>query len=112
MEHSKNILSILGYFCEYRCTIYENLITTSGSTRGSLPPSDQSPEYNRTPNLSIGFRSMPLTVRRRRCTKKPSVSRPWPQQRLGLCGNLFVEDRKSTRLNSSHRCISYAVFCL
>src|SRR3712207_7465389 len=27
----------------------------------------------------------------------------------GLC---FVEDRKSTRLNSSHANISYAVFCL
>src|SRR5437879_688918 len=25
---------------------------------------------------------------------------------------LAVSDRKSTRLNSSHRCISYAVFCL
>src|SRR5437762_8240827 len=25
---------------------------------------------------------------------------------------LQQEDRKSTRLNSSHRCISYAVFCL
>src|SRR5437879_10429533 len=25
---------------------------------------------------------------------------------------LADEDRKSTRLNSSHRCISYAVFCL
>src|SRR5437879_7579588 len=25
---------------------------------------------------------------------------------------MLVEDRKSTRLNSSHRCISYAVFCL
>src|SRR5436189_3796402 len=24
----------------------------------------------------------------------------------------IVQDRKSTRLNSSHRCISYAVFCL
>src|SRR5437762_10427491 len=24
----------------------------------------------------------------------------------------FAIDRKSTRLNSSHRCISYAVFCL
>src|SRR5437764_2101650 len=24
----------------------------------------------------------------------------------------WVRDRKSTRLNSSHRCISYAVFCL
>src|SRR5437879_9459978 len=27
-------------------------------------------------------------------------------------GNIAVRDRKSTRLNSSHRCISYAVFCL
>src|SRR5437879_8759504 len=27
-------------------------------------------------------------------------------------GRFFVRDRKSTRLNSSHRCISYAVFCL
>src|SRR5437762_10595185 len=27
-------------------------------------------------------------------------------------GDGDVEDRKSTRLNSSHRCISYAVFCL
>src|SRR5437762_12164720 len=26
--------------------------------------------------------------------------------------SLDVIDRKSTRLNSSHRCISYAVFCL
>src|SRR5437879_10400008 len=26
--------------------------------------------------------------------------------------NVQGEDRKSTRLNSSHRCISYAVFCL
>src|SRR5437879_6775650 len=27
-------------------------------------------------------------------------------------GRLGGKDRKSTRLNSSHRCISYAVFCL
>src|SRR5437879_9009405 len=27
-------------------------------------------------------------------------------------GRLTFIDRKSTRLNSSHRCISYAVFCL
>src|SRR5437763_16919816 len=26
--------------------------------------------------------------------------------------SLVSRDRKSTRLNSSHRCISYAVFCL
>src|SRR5437762_5072409 len=28
------------------------------------------------------------------------------------CSPTWVRDRKSTRLNSSHRCISYAVFCL
>src|SRR5437762_6505168 len=27
-------------------------------------------------------------------------------------GTILFLDRKSTRLNSSHRCISYAVFCL
>src|SRR5437762_8019786 len=45
----------------------------------------------------------------------PSTSNP-----LGLRGGgeggatpaLAATDRKSTRLNSSHRCISYAVFCL
>src|SRR5437879_8719918 len=33
----------------------------------------------------------------------------------GIAGNTDADraaDRKSTRLNSSHRCISYAVFCL
>src|SRR5437879_10746162 len=30
---------------------------------------------------------------------------------VSTCGD-NAEDRKSTRLNSSHRCISYAVFCL
>src|SRR5437879_13908087 len=32
--------------------------------------------------------------------------------RAGKVHSLIVLDRKSTRLNSSHRCISYAVFCL
>src|SRR5437867_9847880 len=40
---------------------------------------------------------------------------PWQRQRVnclpGLTGYWQV-DRKSTRLNSSHRTISYAVFCL
>src|SRR5437879_6967805 len=30
----------------------------------------------------------------------------------GARAERLSEDRKSTRLNSSHRCISYAVFCL
>src|ERR1017187_10611442 len=31
---------------------------------------------------------------------------------VGVKGETGLIDRKSTRLNSSHRCISYAVFCL
>src|SRR5437879_2953926 len=48
--------------------------------------------------------------------------RSWPevvqQSAIALTGiplglvEFFILDRKSTRLNSSHRCISYAVFCL
>src|SRR3712207_7285248 len=34
------------------------------------------------------------------------------QQRQDLGAGLLVADRKSTRLNSSHANISYAVFCL
>src|SRR5207244_10238543 len=35
------------------------------------------------------------------------------EYRVGEAGRLFSEiDRKSTRLNSSHQIISYAVFCL
>src|ERR1017187_9994793 len=33
---------------------------------------------------------------------------PWPI----VAWQALLTDRKSTRLNSSHRCISYAVFCL
>src|SRR5437762_10712181 len=37
------------------------------------------------------------------------VKQEIPALQLVLAGGI---DRKSTRLNSSHRCISYAVFCL
>src|SRR5437763_7653672 len=46
-------------------------------------------------------------------------TRRWTESRLAAAGGehgkvaaLAMLDRKSTRLNSSHRCISYAVFCL
>src|SRR5437867_11622442 len=38
--------------------------------------------------------------------------RPAPGRVAGPPGRLRRQDRKSTRLNSSHRTISYAVFCL
>src|SRR6266478_7359985 len=41
-----------------------------------------------------------------------SVSKPGGDELRGCCGECAPQDRKSTRLNSSHSQISYAVFCL
>src|SRR5437764_6053978 len=43
--------------------------------------------------------------------RAPELTPPRPPDRTGP-GLGARRDRKSTRLNSSHRCISYAVFCL
>src|SRR5690625_5722273 len=40
------------------------------------------------------------------------VTKPVLYQHFDSKETLYVEDRKSTRLNSSHVAISYAVFCL
>src|SRR5258707_10103396 len=49
------------------------------------------------------------TGRTRPQTLRPFFVRPRPEARLGQTEEI---DRKSTRLNSSHANISYAVFCL
>src|SRR2546426_6748021 len=52
------------------------------------------------------FRSAPRRSSRARQTASPSTPTPSTVQRR------LPSDRKSTRLNSSHLVISYAVFCL
>src|SRR5437764_8926185 len=46
-----------------------------------------------------------VSARRRDGGAECEMPAPTQEQVVGI-------DRKSTRLNSSHRCISYAVFCL
>ena len=43
---------------------------------------------------------------------KANDNRPWTTPIAGIWGPKVMLDRKSTRLNSSHWPISYAVFCL
>src|SRR5437879_8217877 len=43
---------------------------------------------------------------------EPTLGRPRVSQGAAHPTRYGSLDRKSTRLNSSHRCISYAVFCL
>src|SRR5437763_12515836 len=57
----------------------------------------------------------PATVFARALDRDPDLA--GLVERLVIVGGAWREpgdarDRKSTRLNSSHRCISYAVFCL
>src|SRR5436189_4947511 len=47
------------------------------------------------------------TARRRALSARAAAAR-----HSANCSAKTRTDRKSTRLNSSHRCISYAVFCL
>src|SRR5258708_18481716 len=55
------------------------------------------------------FRSLPHGEIR----EDPAVFRDEPDAQAGRAERRFArEDRKSTRLNSSHQIISYAVFCL
>src|SRR3712207_6914082 len=55
----------------------------------------------------------PAPVRPRRCAAGPVVDEPGAGARaVCRCHGGGDEDRKSTRLNSSHANISYAVFCL
>src|SRR5437764_8022551 len=54
--------------------------------------------------FSIGFGPQLLGFNDRHGTR-------WKLSAIPLGGYVKL-DRKSTRLNSSHRCISYAVFCL
>src|SRR5437762_12093547 len=51
--------------------------------------------------------ALPISPRKR-CSTSLTVSLSIP----AVTCSSPIRDRKSTRLNSSHRCISYAVFCL
>src|SRR5437764_8531296 len=41
-----------------------------------------------------------------------AIQKKYPNLPTLFLAEFSARDRKSTRLNSSHRCISYAVFCL
>src|SRR5437879_7898906 len=57
--------------------------------------------------------ALPISVDRPRPAREPVPRARLPRRLPHPYGRARgTGDRKSTRLNSSHRCISYAVFCL
>src|SRR5690242_21316760 len=77
-----------------------------------------SPEPTKVRDIEL-FGAAPLGWRAARCTPVRPTARPSPGERAVFAQHivllallLVAQDRKSTRLNSSHMSISYAVFCL
>src|ERR1017187_2164837 len=58
------------------------------------------PSSPSTPPFSLPLAGLQYSLRYPQC------------ERNAMIRSVSMRDRKSTRLNSSHRCISYAVFCL
>src|SRR3712207_7988499 len=61
---------------------------------------------------SVGLRRAPRHRRRRRVRRGEGAARRGADDGRGEARARLAVDRKSTRLNSSHANISYAVFCL
>src|SRR5437764_9741163 len=60
----------------------------------------------------VGYRGEDHTTHLLRMPRIPQLARARSTSHLLRNIRERRQDRKSTRLNSSHRCISYAVFCL
>src|SRR5207248_10317271 len=79
-------------------------------------PTRRSSDLRRAGGPSVGECSCTTSRNRNQRGKPPwtasprSSSAPAPSEPAPPI--IWLEDRKSTRLNSSHRTISYAVFCL
>src|SRR5690625_6783991 len=97
-------------------------IVDLGSVQSGLPPALAVRILRRLPQMLVSFRDEQHVVTAEFVRRKMLLdrlnekrgSRNGPKL-LGLRGvddEPFVGDRKSTRLNSSHVAISYAVFCL
>src|SRR5947208_3674512 len=75
-------------------------MTVPRRTRWLRPVSLSSPATTKPSTLSL-HDALPIC---------PPLCSPWT--RKYTCRGRLAGDRKSTRLNSSHQIISYAVFCL
>src|SRR5437899_7949940 len=88
-------------------TLFRSLVTGlySAVQRKLSPANSDSPIRRR--RTSLGILSNALAV-----NAVPAVrNSPMPDRRRAVLELASIRDRKSTRLNSSHLGISYAVFC-
>src|SRR6267143_514005 len=83
------------------------LFLTAGVTSAQVPTGTQS---NAPSSASPDCADLP--VLNERLERANKILHDWPNLGRYAEANATLADRKSTRLNSSHSSISYAVFCL
>src|SRR5689334_23811438 len=83
------------------------LLFTCGTTLGIWPSS-----YCASATSCSHFVKKPATFMLKLAVRTKTCASPVHPRRSSRCGQSVGIDRKSTRLNSSHSSISYAVFCL
>src|SRR5947209_13961403 len=81
-------------------TLFRSKLHSNNQSRIRCNPSQRHPPSHNNPSPSISLNSQDNHTRAR------------PYTLLHTRDSLDGQDRKSTRLNSSHANISYAVFCL
>src|SRR5699024_11832423 len=85
------------------------------SGAGSPAQTEEGEDRGREPQCSTGGQGHPIRRGRRiddETDEEGQHDRQQPDQQQGRRASAPAQDRKSTRLNSSHVSISYAVFCL
>src|SRR5690554_3399833 len=96
----------------HRKSLYQSKENNSSSSSGGHEDTHDS-QYNKN-NNSVNHRKQEMFIRIHEL-KKHNYSQRAIAKALNINRNTvryYFEDRKSTRLNSSHVRISYAVFCL
>src|SRR5437867_13303865 len=93
----------------YFLLTFSSLFTHSLLFFFNAPPTTEIYTLSLHDALPIWLRHLRATGTIQECHR---VTTERPPQRGKIPPTAFLEDRKSTHLNSSHRTISYAVFCL
>ena len=87
----------------YYCTFDGNLVDRTGTDANSEAYGGAVFVYSTPANMSVLFEG---------CIFKNNMAKGNQSATGGALGSRDAQDRKSTRLNSSHKPISSAVFCL
>src|SRR5437762_7700278 len=102
--------------CQFIDIFFQSIPSPTRSTLFPYTTLFRSAWHHDSRNSARAWRRMPKDRAASHFQEPPA---PIPEVALSVDSNLGSrtlsirhKDRKSTRLNSSHRCISYAVFCL